>query len=52
MTKGQIRQKLIDSMIKDGPRVDALAGQIWTMSLKKSEMRVAGLSIGASVGQF
>ena len=32
MTKGQIRQKLIDSMIKDGPRVDALAGQIWTSS--------------------
>ena len=30
MTKGQIRQPLIDRMTKDGARVDALAERIWT----------------------
>ena len=30
MTKGQIRQPLIDRMAKDGARVDALAEKIWT----------------------
>ena len=30
MTKGQIRQSLIDRMAEHGPRVDALAEQIWT----------------------
>jgi hypothetical protein len=30
MTKGQIRQPLIDRMASDGPRVDALAEKIWT----------------------
>jgi enoyl-CoA hydratase len=30
LTKGQLRQGLIDRMAKDGARVDALAGQIWT----------------------
>ena len=30
MTKGQIRQPLIDRMTKDGARVDALAEKIWT----------------------
>ncbi|MEW6450030.1 MAG: enoyl-CoA hydratase/isomerase family protein [Pseudomonadota bacterium] len=30
MTKGQIRQPLVDRMAKDGARVDALAAQIWT----------------------
>lgn len=29
MTKGQIRQPLVDRMTKDGPRVDALAEKIW-----------------------
>ena len=30
MTKGQIRQPLIDRMAKDGARVEALAEKIWT----------------------
>jgi enoyl-CoA hydratase len=30
MTKGQIRQPLIDRMASDGPRVDVLAEKIWT----------------------
>ena len=30
MTKGQIRQPVIDRMAKHGPRVDALAEKIWT----------------------
>ncbi len=30
LTKGQIRQPVIDRMAKDGARVDALAEQIWT----------------------
>jgi enoyl-CoA hydratase len=30
MTKGQIRQSVVDRMDKDGARVDALAEKIWT----------------------
>jgi enoyl-CoA hydratase len=30
ITKGQLRQPLIDRMAKDGARVDAIAAQIWT----------------------
>jgi enoyl-CoA hydratase len=30
MTKGQIRQPLIDRMEKDAARVDALAEKVWT----------------------
>jgi enoyl-CoA hydratase len=39
MTKGQIRQPLIDRMAKDGPRVDALAEKIWTSPDTLSHVR-------------
>ena len=39
MTKGQLRQPLMDRMAKDGPRIDALAEKIWTSADTLSHVR-------------